>query len=119
MKLYVALALLIQSAAFNSAHGVMSFGKKGSLEAPMCPIETTDDLLDAGALTACVSTGDLSCGEPRFVTSDATCDSGEVEVKWNLEGPQGPIGATGPTGEQGPQGLQGLSRSSRHSRSSR
>ena len=47
-------------------------------------------------------------GSLRLATGPGECNaSTELEVSWNVAGPQGPQGPQGPEGPQGPRGFQG------------
>ncbi|MFN8023903.1 MAG: type VI secretion system tube protein Hcp [Acidimicrobiales bacterium] len=56
-----------------------------------------------GAITACRSVG----GYLRIPDDGRGCRRGEVEVVWNITGPQGPAGPAGPAGAAGAQGAPG------------
>src|SRR5215467_2987445 len=50
-----------------------------------------------------------SGGSIRVIDNSViTCGSNEIELHWNVTGPQGPIGPQGVVGPQGPTGPQGL-----------
>lgn len=47
-------------------------------------------------------------GQLRIVNGAANCDSIEVFIQWNEDGPAGPQGIQGTQGPQGPKGDQGI-----------
>ena len=56
-----------------------------------------------GVIFACVEVDDDDAGfgdEIRFVRGPGRCESDEIEVSWNIEGPQGVQGKIGDTGAQ-------------------
>ncbi|KAL3927157.1 MAG: hypothetical protein SGARI_005400, partial [Bacillariaceae sp.] len=105
MKISVLLGLLaaasaqvpgIDEADLRSA-GKRTSGKKGGgHHLPMCPIEATTDLVEEDALTACVSTKNPSCGLPRFITTDESCNRNEVAVELSVVPPPGPFDTRSP-----------------------
>jgi hypothetical protein len=46
-------------------------------------------------------------GALRVVNAPTACNTSEVALSWNTEGPAGPAGATGPAGPKGPAGPAG------------
>src|SRR6266481_7001187 len=71
--------------------GVLFIGSQATAQTP-------------GQIFACVNN---SSGTIHIVAQNASCQSNEISLSWNVVGPQGPAGPAGPAGPVGPTGATG------------
>ena len=109
---------LVDGRRGNGSNGNGGASGKGSA---VCEIETVDDIVQDGNVTACVGSAGAatggrlsgkgsksSCGDVRFIETDGMCEDDEIEVTLGIMGPAGPPGPEGPPGPVGPAGADGV-----------